>query len=53
MPHNQLILYSPFLLLLSILPSIRVFSSELAFTSGGQTIGDSASESVLPMNIQG
>ena len=34
-------------------PSIRVFSSESALASGGQSIGASASASVLPMNIQG
>ena len=37
----------------SIFSSIRVFSSEWFFTSGGQSIGVSASASVLPMNIQG
>ena len=41
------------LLLPSIFPSIRVFSSELFFQSGGQNIGVSASASILPMNIQG
>ena len=46
---NHLILCSPFLLLLSIFPSIRVFSKK----SGGQSIWASASASVLPMNIQG
>ena len=46
MPSNHL-------LLPSIFPSIRVFSSESASTSGGQSIGASASASVLPMNIQG
>ena len=30
MPSNHLILYCPFLLLLSVFPSIRVFSNELA-----------------------
>ena len=35
------------------LPSIRVFSKSQFFTSGGQSIGVSASASVLPMNIQG
>ena len=49
MPSNHLILCCP-LLLLSIFPSIRVFPTELLFTSGGQSIGVSAS--VLPMNIQ-
>ena len=42
----------PSLLLPSIFPSIRVFSSESALTSGGQSIGASASASFLPMNIQ-
>ena len=52
MPSNHLILCHP-LLLPSIFPSIRVFSSESLFTSSGQSIGASASASVLPMNIQG
>ena len=43
---------SPLLLLPSIFPSIRVFSNESFFASGGQSIGVSASTSVLPMNIQ-
>ena len=47
----HLVLYCPLLLLLSILPSIRIFSSGL-FTSGGQGIGASALASVLLMNIQ-
>ena len=47
---NHLILSNPFLFLLSIFPSIRVFSNE---SSGGQSIGVSAIASVLPMNIQG
>ena len=46
MPSNHLILCWP-LLLLSIFPSIRVFSN----ASGGQSIGVSASASVLLMNI--
>ena len=37
----------------SIFPSIRVFSNELAFPSGGQCIGASTLASVLPMNIEG
>ena len=54
MPSNHLILCHPLFLLLSIFPKIRVFSNELAFfASGGQSIEDSASTSVLPMNIQG
>ena len=52
MPSNHLILCCPLLLLPSIFPSIRVFSVSQFFTSGGQTIGVSASASVLPMNIQ-
>ena len=52
MPYNHLILCCPLLLLPSILPSVRVFSNEKLFTSGGQRIGVSASASVLPMNIQ-
>ena len=46
MPSNHLILCCTLLLLLSIFPSIR---SQL-FTSGGQSIGVSASTSVLLMN---
>ena len=53
MPSNHLILCLPLLPLPSISPSIRVFSSESALPSGGQSIGASASASVLPMNIQG
>ena len=48
MPSNQLILCCPLLLLASIFPSIRVFSNK----SVGQSIGVSASASVLPMNNQ-
>ena len=47
---NHLILCFPLLLLPSIFPSIRVFSSDL-FASSDQSIG--APASVLPMNIQG
>ena len=47
MPSNHLILCHP-LLLPSIFLSIRAFSNE----SGDQSIGVSASKSVLPMNIQ-
>ena len=39
-------------LLLSIFPSIRVFSKSQLFPSGGQCIVASASASVLPRNIQ-
>ena len=51
MPSNHLILCPP-LLLPSVFPSIRVFSSESILSSGGQSIGTSASVSDLPMNIQ-
>ena len=53
MPSNHLVLCHPRLLLPSIFPSIRVFPSDSALTSGGQSIGASASASVLLMNIQG
>ena len=43
----------PLLLLPSIFPSMRVFSMSWLFASGGQSIGVSASASVLPMSIQG
>ena len=36
----------------SILPSIRVFSNKSVLPSSGQSIGVSASTSVLPVNIQ-
>ena len=52
MPSNHLILCCPLLLLPSIFPSIRSFPMSQFFTSGGQSIGVSASVSVLPMNIQ-
>ena len=50
MPFNHLILCCPLLLLHSIFPSIRVFSNESALCIGGQSIGVTASASVLPMN---
>ena len=49
MPSNHLILCCLLLLLPSILPNIIPMSQ--FFTSGGQSIGVSASTSVLPMNI--
>ena len=54
MPSNHLIFCCPLLLLPSIFPSSRVFSNESVLwpPSGGQSIGASASASVLPMNIQ-
>ena len=52
MLSNHLILRHPLLLLPSVFPSIRVFSSELAHQKlGGQSIR--ASASILPMNFQG
>ena len=60
MPSSHPILCRPLLLLPPIPPSIRIFSffflgsfqmSQL-FTSGGQSIGVSASTSVLPVNTQ-
>ena len=52
MPSNHLILCCPLFIMPSIFPSIRVSSNESSFASGGQSIGVSASASVLPMNIQ-
>ena len=52
MPSNHLILCHPLLLLPSIFPNIRVFQMSQLFPSGGQSIGVSASASVLPMNTQ-
>ena len=51
MPSSHLILFYLLLLLPPIPTSIRVFSNESALHSG-QSIGVSASASVLPMNIQ-
>ena len=53
MSSNHLILCRSFLLLPSILPSIRLFSKSQLVTSGDESIRASASASVLPMNIQG
>ena len=52
MPSSHLILCRPLLLLLPIPPSIRVFAMSQLFAWGGQSTGDSASASVLPMNTQ-
>ena len=52
MPSNHLILCRPLLLPLSIFPSIRVFSNESVLHVRWQSIGVSASTSVLPVNIQ-
>ena len=51
-PSSHLILCHPLLFLPPIPPSIRVFSKESTFPWGGQSIGVSASASVLPMNTQ-
>ena len=50
MPSNHLILCYLLLLLPSIFPNIRVFQMSQLFASGGQSIGVSASISVLSMN---
>ena len=47
MPSNYLILCHPLHLLPAIFPSIRVFSNESVLSSGGQSIGVSASASVF------
>ena len=52
MPSNHPILSHPLLLRPSIFPSLRVFSSESVLRSRCQSIGVSASTSVLPMNTQ-
>ena len=52
MPSKHLILCCPLLFPPSIFPSIRVFSYSQFFASGGQSIGVSASASILPKNIQ-
>ena len=49
---NGCTLCCPLLFLPSIFPSIKVFSKSQFFRSGGQSIGVSASASVLPLNIQ-
>ena len=49
MPSNRLILCHPLLLPPSVFHSIRVFSNESVLC---QSIGASASASILPMNIQ-
>jgi len=52
MLSSHLILCWPLLLLPSVFPSIKVFLMSQLFALGGQSIGASASASVLPMNIQ-
>ena len=53
MPSNYLILCHPFSSCLQSFPASGSFQMSQLFTSGGQSIGVSASASVLPMNIQG
>ena len=50
---NHLLLWCLLLFLPSVFPSIRSFPISCLFTSGSQSIGVSASASVLPVNIQG
>ena len=52
MPSNHLILLRPLLLPPSIFPVSGSFPMSQFFTPCGQSIGISASASVLPMNIQ-
>ena len=53
MPSKHLILCHPLLLLSSIFPASGAFPMSQFFVSGGQSMGVSASASVLPMNIKG
>ena len=53
MLSNHLILCHSLFLLPSLFPASGSFPVSHTFTSGGQSIGDSASVSVLPMNNQG
>ena len=52
MPSSHLILCRPLLLPLQSFPASQLFPVSQFFASGGQSIGASASASVLPMNIQ-
>ena len=52
MPSNHLILCRPLLLLPSSFPASESFQMSQFLASGGQSIGVSASTSVLPMNTQ-
>ena len=52
MPSNHLILCHLLLLLPSIFPASQSFPMSQFFAGAGQSIGASASASVLPMNIQ-
>ena len=51
MPSNHLILCYPVLLLLQSIPASRSLQMSQFFASGGQSIGVSASVSILSMNI--
>ena len=51
--YQHLILYFPLLILPSISPQLKAFPMSLLFQLGGQSIGASASASILPMNILG
>ena len=51
-PSNHLILYCPLFLLLSVFPSIRVFSDELALHIRWPKYWSFSFNSVLPMNTQ-
>ena len=53
MPSSQLILCRPFSFCLQSFPASGSFPTSQLFTPGGQSIGASASASILPMNIQG
>jgi len=50
---NHLIFCAPFSFCLQSFPAWGSFPTSQLFVSGGQSIGASASSSVLPMNIQG
>ena len=52
MPSSHLILCHPLFFLPAIPPNIRVFSKSQLFAWGGQSIGVSASASILQNNIQ-
>ena len=53
MASNHLILCCPFSSCLQYFPASGSLPMSWLFTSGGQSIGNSASASVLPMNTQG
>ena len=52
MPSNHLIFFVPFSSCLQYFPASGSFQMSQFFSSGGQSIGISASASVLSMNIQ-